>query len=473
MQSEKFDRKVKEAADHHYPAYDEQAWGKMEQLLNKHLPQKEDNRRRFLFLLFLFLGLGAAGLLIAKPWKNKKQLAVTKQISGAPEKVVEPLSSGTAVGTAESKNSPVTTKKESFKDDNTPTISTDPLTLAAPGKKQVTQPGSISRNKKNRNINIPILNSTLSGRGNAASSNDISKDNGVTDSKDVKDKRVNSTIPAAVVSGTVHPVKDAVPADKNQQETITATNKLVTKADQVVSNDPTAIDGKNENKSVVQDKAKKEKNKRKKNNSFLFTLSAGPDVSFTGNDQLGRMKLLGGVGIGYSFNNRLIIRTGFYSGRKVYTASPEAYHPPEEFYTYYPYLEKINADCKVYEIPLTFSYNLSRSAKNSFIATAGLSSFLMKKETYDYTYKYTPTGPSYQRQLTIDNEYKHFFSVLTFSGGYQRNIGKNISLLVEPYVKLPLSGVGYGKVKLNSGGVLFSVGIKPFAAKKEKPPVSQ
>ena len=38
--------------------------------------------------------------------------------------------------------------------------------------------------------------------------------------------------------------------------------------------------------------------------------------------------------------------------------------------------------------------------------------------------------------------------------------------MIEPYVKLPLTGIGYGKVKLNSGGILFSIGIKPFAAKK-------
>jgi len=51
MQFEEFDKKVKEAADHHHPAYDEQAWAKMEKLLNKHLPQKEERKKRFLFFI--------------------------------------------------------------------------------------------------------------------------------------------------------------------------------------------------------------------------------------------------------------------------------------------------------------------------------------------------------------------------------------------------------------------------------------
>ena len=39
MQFEKFDKKIREAADHHHPAYDDNAWDKMEKLLNKHMPE--------------------------------------------------------------------------------------------------------------------------------------------------------------------------------------------------------------------------------------------------------------------------------------------------------------------------------------------------------------------------------------------------------------------------------------------------
>jgi hypothetical protein len=95
----------------------------------------------------------------------------------------------------------------------------------------------------------------------------------------------------------------------------------------------------------------------------------------------------------------------------------------------------------------------------------------MKKETYNYYYKYTAGGPTVQRKWTIKDENKHYFSVLTLSGGYQKNIGKAFSILVEPYFKIPLSGVGFGKVKLNSGGIVFSVGISPFtnSTKSGKP----
>jgi hypothetical protein len=86
----------------------------------------------------------------------------------------------------------------------------------------------------------------------------------------------------------------------------------------------------------------------------------------------------------------------------------------------------------------------------------------MKSEKYNYTYKYYSTGPTVYKQWAIKNQNKHFFSGITLSGGYQQNLNKHLTLIIEPYLKLPLTGIGYGKVKLNSGGVIFTVGVKPF-----------
>ena len=41
MQFDKFEHKVKEAAEQHHPNYDETAWAKMEKLLDREMPQKK------------------------------------------------------------------------------------------------------------------------------------------------------------------------------------------------------------------------------------------------------------------------------------------------------------------------------------------------------------------------------------------------------------------------------------------------
>lgn len=460
MQFDEFDKKAKDAADHHHPAYHEQAWVKMEKLLNKHLPQNEDNRRRFLFLWLLLLGLGGAGLFIARPWKEKKTIVATEQTVQQKPGVKQPTD--TKQNTEATINNNTVAEKKSNASSIT-TIDTKPDSDFSTPEQSV----YLAQNSnKQKNKKAPVSASPLTKTKNILPA--VNTDNkGWQQNAEAKNKPADNKTTVPVTANKQNQLTDIVNTDKKQGELVAVNSPAVISIDKQATIEPAMSTGeKKENESIAENEKKKEKSKPAKSNSFFFTISTGADVSFAGKDKLGTTKLLAGAGIGFTFKNRFTIRTGFYSGRKVYTASPDAYHPPTEFYIYYPYLEKVEADCKVYEIPLSISYNFSSSTKHNWFATTGLSSYLMKEETYNYYYKYNPSGPVYNRKRTFNNENKHYFSTLTLSGGYQRSITKNISMMVEPYVKLPLTGVGYGKVKLNSGGVLFSIGIKPFSEKK-------
>jgi hypothetical protein len=85
----------------------------------------------------------------------------------------------------------------------------------------------------------------------------------------------------------------------------------------------------------------------------------------------------------------------------------------------------------------------------------------MKKEKYVYNYE-TSAGNTYTYPYETRNENKHYFSVLNLSAGYTRDISNTVSLTAEPYVDVPLVGIGVGKVHLTSAGVLFTVSVKPF-----------
>ena len=74
MLFDNFDKKIKEAAEQHHPAYDENAWRKMEGLLNEHLPKKRDKRRFFLLAFTTLLIGGGVFVLLSKPHaKNSDQ----------------------------------------------------------------------------------------------------------------------------------------------------------------------------------------------------------------------------------------------------------------------------------------------------------------------------------------------------------------------------------------------------------------
>ena len=459
MQSEDFDNKLREAADQHHPDYDEKAWPKMEKLLDKHLPQKKDDRRRFLFILLLFLFLGGGvWLFISQPWKDKRNTAQTEQTI---QKTVTAGTDETPVAEKDKKagdktNEVNNTKNKTNKEDNNSTSvavqitevpDKDAVDIKA-GKKELSVRTTIpSVANKKRNTKETELDQLAIEPVSKPDSYRLKPDNFVTN--DPQDKN-------QVEPSKPYVIKPADDANVNMKKNEPAKNDNST----TIEPDQKITDKKKESEKKNDDETKT-KNKSKKSNSFFISLSAGPDVSAVGKSEIGKVKLLSGAGIGYTFKDRWTIRTGFYTGNKVYSAAPGYYKlpvPPQNP----DYLYEIAADCKVYEIPLSFAYNFNPSKKHNLFAAVGLSSFIMKKETYDYWYKY-PGNPPWTAYTHVEkNKNKHYFSVLALSAGYERRINKTFSIMAEPYFKVPMAGVGYGKVKLNSAGIAFSINIKPF-----------
>ena len=436
MQSENFDKKLKDSLSQPPPGNDNPAWDKMEALLDKHMPVEKKDRRRIFFILFGFLLLGGGAFLT---WKNN---------TGNKNEITSMSSQKQNTGTEENNNPTKTDQhipsaivpegndeKTGASGETPHTNSLDPL----PGDEfKINATGKIlKQNKKANNADVKQP----------------------APAKQTLDELVKSTDPERSLIEKL---------TKSETElTIPEKNELVKEAENPVAENKLE-EQKGETKTNAVSIEKTDINKDKKtsafSNNFFFTVSAGPDFSTVGGNA-GEVKLTYGAGIGYQISKRFSVRTGFYVARKVYSADPEDYDPPANFWVYYPNLKNIDANCKVYDIPITVDYKISDKKKESWFVSAGLSSLLMKEETYEYYFKpnYSPTYVTYTR--TINNENKHYFSVLNLSGGYTRVLNKNISLQAEPYVKIAMDGVGYGKVKLNSGGVLFSAVIKPFAKK--------
>jgi hypothetical protein len=77
----------------------------------------------------------------------------------------------------------------------------------------------------------------------------------------------------------------------------------------------------------------------------------------------------------------------------------------------------------------------------------------MKKESYDYDVYYGSAGSYRRHKLDTTNATKNFFSNLSLSAGYTHRLGNFADLRIEPYVKVPLSGMGIGSVPLFSAGL--------------------
>lgn len=484
------DHIIRDAVDKHHPAYNDKAWEKMEKKLDQHLPQQR-GRRRFLFFLLLFLLLGGAAFfginyfssnktpLRKEIAENKKSEQTGNQTGKEEQTVAQPITQHvTPAGHVVEKPATGNETAATVEDNKTPVPGNVPVQTMANAVNKTNDVSLPEKSNSNAGYSGKNKRPAIGNKGRskiriraADPSDELTaagkqKTKGKTpEKKNIADKK-NVVITAAEPENTESENSMAVtPEQKKEPITLDAKKEEPVK---------TAEDKKEEKikeKEVIAAENKKpsspDKNKPKKNfaGNFGITLSAGPDLSFVELNKLGKATLIYGAGISYRFMKRITVRAGFYSSKKIYSAKPDQYTFQGSSY---PYLYDIDAVCKVYEIPVSLSYNFGQRKNHNWFGNAGLSSFLMKTEDYDYVYK-VPNGQSYTYytyKAAIKDRNKHYFAVLTLSAGYQYNFSKRISLQAEPYVKLPLGGVGEGKIKLKSAGVLFTATVRPFAKKK-------
>lgn len=189
---------------------------------------------------------------------------------------------------------------------------------------------------------------------------------------------------------------------------------------------------------------------------WILSIMAAPDLS--GTRPLDG-KFSGNVGLvaTYRLNNRLSISGGVIYARKLYQTDFANYRPSYGWSNPQRTPSFVDADCNVLDIPLNINFDIAHQRRSAWFASAGISSYLMLKETYDYTYP--PHEYGYPKQFTLHNQNRHILGIGNVSIGYRRQLNSTLRIAVQPFVKVPLTGIGNGNLKLYSTGVALSADI--------------
>lgn len=118
-------------------------------------------------------------------------------------------------------------------------------------------------------------------------------------------------------------------------------------------------------------------------------------------------------------------------------------------------LTSINANCRVLDIPLNIDYQIYHHQQNKFSVGTGLSSYIMLHENYQYNYTNPATNPTVNYTVPYTNKY--FLGVLNLQATYTRQVTSNVGISLQPYMKLPLTGIGANNARLQTAGVAVGV----------------
>lgn len=189
---------------------------------------------------------------------------------------------------------------------------------------------------------------------------------------------------------------------------------------------------------------------------LTFGFVAAPDLSTAGSlanfDDPGYAL---GVTAGLRLSRRIVLSTGLIRVRVNYQARGSEYRPPAGYWSGDLAAMRTYAECVLLDIPLNLRYDLHVGGQSRLYVQAGLSSYIMLNEEYQFRYEgYPQDAPDRWSGRTGTT---HWFSNAGLSVGYGWEVSPGWSLQVEPYIKVPLQGVGWGDVNLYSVGSRVSV----------------
>ncbi|MCX2739840.1 hypothetical protein [Pontibacter anaerobius] len=197
---------------------------------------------------------------------------------------------------------------------------------------------------------------------------------------------------------------------------------------------------------------------RKRRSKFLsslqITLLAAPDVTTVKFTEPDAISTNTGLLVAIPLTNRFSVVTGVLWADKVYKAKPDDYAPSPDYWDGQKNPSSIDAACRVLDLPLNIRYKLFEGEKSVVSMQAGLSSYIMLDE--EYTYNYTYGTKPYSKTKEISHENEHWLGIQNISASYNRKLSPALSVGVEPFVKIPLSGIGNGNVKLTSAGIFIT-----------------
>lgn len=187
-----------------------------------------------------------------------------------------------------------------------------------------------------------------------------------------------------------------------------------------------------------------------------------PDLSTVGLKDFSKPGTAVSLLVEYALQPRLYFQTGVVRSEKVYWARASAYEL-SKYVTAINTPYSVDGTCSMYEIPVGIRYDLRQTNRSRIFAGVGAASYYVQKEKYTYNYTEYVHGqaPGWKGKTGW-----FWLSHLTASVGYEHRISNKLSLLAEPYIRVPLKGVGYGKVNLVTTGLWLSLRYTPAFYKK-------
>lgn len=202
---------------------------------------------------------------------------------------------------------------------------------------------------------------------------------------------------------------------------------------------------------IIKRKPSKEKNRIEDGRFYLGLLYANDKSSI-------RLEPTKGMGYSWSFtagyrlSKKLSIESGVHIEKKEYYALGDNFNN-KSILPASGRILWVESENKLIEIPIALKADLLRTRRHNFFASLGVSSYLVNQEFFEYEEEIN--GVLHDGSVLFTNNTSNLFATTNITFGYQYKFGKIGSFRIEPYLNLPIRGIGKGKEQIISRGINF------------------
>jgi hypothetical protein len=204
-------------------------------------------------------------------------------------------------------------------------------------------------------------------------------------------------------------------------------------------------------------KNNKPKSSYQKKQGLYIGVVTGLDYSKVGSGSFDNMGFDAGFLLGYRINGALSFETAFMWNKKIYYSDGKHFNLDKVGSTMPSgmIINSLNSHSSVIEIPIKARYDFIRKTSSDLFFAGGVSAYIMTKEKNMYHVTYNGTQ---EKVLGIyeKNSYR-LPAVANVSIGYERNISRLLEIRIEPFLKIPLQGIGVGSLPVTSAGLQIGI----------------
>ena len=215
-----------------------------------------------------------------------------------------------------------------------------------------------------------------------------------------------------------------------------------------ILNENPDVSGKNNNQAL---------NIKQKNKGVYIGVVAGPDFSKVQSGSFANTGFDAGVLLGFSINRKFSFETGIMWTKKIYESEGKNFSMDKVRSTMPVGMEidNLTSHSSFIEIPVKGKYNFAIKNKSDLFVSGGVSAYIMTKEKNIYNVNLNGNQEKLSGVYEKDNYCMP--AVANVSIGYEHSVSKNLNIRVEPFLKIPLQGMGVGSLPVTSAGLQIGI----------------